>query len=357
MKTKNWKWLLVLPLLWTALETKAQEEGPINIRAEVRFDWQYDDVDGVQNAANSGFKGRYLNIALDGKISDKFNYAYRQRLNRAHSDEGFFDATDWLWLNYQPTKNWGISAGKQVVMIGGFEYDRNPTDVYFASEYWNNIACYQLGASVTYTTNAGNNKIMAQVCQSPFRKADTTHNLYAYNLFWTVSEGCYSGLHSLNASEYLHGDYIFYLALGNQFKWGDATLQIDYMERNTNVNNAFENFSVMGEFSYLIADRVNLFARATYDHCSEDFVPMADLCIFPGTELTRVGGGVEYYPLGGRGNRSIRLHAACSYTFGNNTNPAGTALDKQTFVDFGLTWRLDILNAIKQVFCSKKQCE
>ena len=135
------------------------------------------------------------------------------------------------------------------------------------------------------------------------------------------------------------------------------TLQIDYMERNTNVNNAFENFSVMGEFSYLIADRVNLFARATYDHCSEDFVPMADLCIFPGTELTRVGGGVEYYPLGGRGNRSIRLHAACSYTFGNNTNPAGTALDKQTFVDFGLTWRLDILNAIKQVFCSKKQCE
>lgn len=357
MKTKKWKWLLVLPLLWAAGEVAAQENDPINIRAEVRLDWQHEDVDGTEMVNNSGFKGRYLNIAIDGHISPKFNYAYRQRLNRTHSDESFFDATDWIWLNYQPSKNWGISAGKQVVMIGGFEYDRNPTDLYFCSEYWNNIACYQFGASVTYTTNKGTNKITAQVCQSPFRTADKEHNLYAYNLFWMINEGCYTGLHSLNASEYLHGEYVFYVALGNQFKWGDATLQIDYMERNTNTRNAFENFSLMGEFSYLIADRVNIFARATYDKCADDFPPMADLCVFPGTELTRVGGGVEYYPLGGRGDRSIRLHAACSYTIGTNGNKAGALLDKQTFVDVGLTWRVDILNAIKKVFNPNKKSE
>lgn len=354
MKTYNWKWLLILPLLWGAIEAQGQESDPINIRAEVRLDWQDDRVDGQQNVANSGFKGRYINLMIDGRISEKFNYSYRQRLNRAHKDEGFFDATDWIWLNYQPTKNWGISAGKQVVMIGGFEYDRSPIDLYFCSEYWNNIACYQLGVSVTYSSNNSKNKITAQVCQSPFDSYVDTHKLYAYNLFWSIHEGCYTGLHSVNASEYANGEYIFYVALGNQFQWGDARLQVDYMERNTSASNAFENFSIMGEFSYLVAKRVNLFAKATYDRCSEDFVPGADLCVFPGTELTRVGGGVEYYPLGGKGNRNLRLHAAYSYTLGTNGNPAGALLGKQSFVDVGLTWRVDILKAAKKVFSKKE---
>ncbi len=350
MKNQNWKWILVLPLLWSTVETKAQENDPINIRAEVRIDWQRDAVDGVQNTANTGFKGKYVNFSIDGRISDKFTYAYRQRLNRDHKDESFFDATDWAWLNYQPSEKWGISAGKQVVLIGGFEYDRNPTDIYFASEYWNNIGCYQLGASVTYSPSKWT-KITAQVCQSPFDMPEV--DLYAYNLFWTLNAGCYSGLHSFNASEYDDGSYIFYAALGNQFTWGDARLQIDFMERCTKDTEDFDDFSIMGEFSYLIADRVNIFARATYDKCGYDLPPMADRCVFPGTDLTRVGGGVEYYPLGGRGDRSIRLHAAYSYSFGNNGNENGVLLDKQSFLDFGVTWRLDILNTIKKVFTKK----
>ncbi|MBQ8307567.1 MAG: porin [Alistipes sp.] len=332
---------------WGDLAAQEVESDLFKLGLEMRADWVLEELEGHKVDAASGFKGRYLNLQLDGRISPKFTYSWRQRLNRIPKSESFFNATDWVWINYQPTKNWGINAGKQVVWIGGWEYDRSPIDLYFCSEFWNNINCYQFGASVTYTTNDAKDYITLQACQSPFDTPET--DLYAFNLLWGGTHGCYKAIHSINASQYADGKYIFYLALGNQFQWGDARLQIDYMERNTDTEDLFENFSLMGEFSYLIADRVNLFVKATYDKCDDGFLAGADQTIFPGTELTRVGGGVEYYPLGGRGDRSVRLHAAYAYTIGNNENPAGALIDSQSFLTIGATWRIDILKIAKKL--------
>ena len=158
----------------------------------------------------------------------------------------------------------------------------------------------------------------------------------------------YTALHSLNFSQYAPGKYDVYVVLGNQFKFGDATLQLDLMNRGISGKELlFKNFSIMGEFSYLVADRVNIIAKATYDKVGNDYP--TGLFLFPGTELTRLGGGVEYYPLGGKGNRDIRLHAVYAYNIGNNTNPAGTALDKGSFLTVGLTWRIDVLSAASKL--------
>lgn len=336
-------------VIFTSSPTKAyaQDDEIFSLKFDARIDWVHEALDGNKVDEKSGFKGKYVDFQIDGRISPKFNYSYRQRLNRAHKDETFFDATDWLWINYTPTENWSISAGKQVVLIGGWEYDRSPIDIYFGSEYWNNIGCYQLGASVTYTTNNKSNAITFQACQSPFDTSDT--DLYAFNLFWSVGKGCYKGLHSVNASQYANGKYIWYVALGNQFTWGDARLQLDFMERDANGSQIFDDFSVMGEFSYLIADRVNILGRATYDKCNSSFPRLADLTVYPGSELTRVGGGVEYYPLGGKGNRSLRLHAVYYHTFGDNSNPNGTAIGTQSVFTAGVTWKFDVLNFAKKL--------
>ena len=142
------------------------------------------------------------------------------------------------------------------------------------------------------------------------------------------------------------------------------------MNRGTSLRDlCFDNFSVMGEFSYLIADRVNVFAKATYDKIGDSAVAASGL--IPGTELTRVGGGVEYYPLGGKGNRDIRLHAAYSYTLGVNTNYEpekdccgnivldgngnakqvfkGTAQNKLGYFTIGLTWKIDVIQGVKNL--------
>lgn len=309
---------------------------------EARFDYINQALAGDKLADASGFKVRYFNLRMDGQITPKFTYSWRQRFNRANSISEFAQNTDWLHLTFRPSKNWAFSAGKQVVMIGGWEYDRAPIDIYFCSEYWNNVNCFQLGASVAFTTNKGNDTLTFQACQSPYDSATTDY--YAYNLYWMGSHGFYTALHSLNFSQYAPGKYDVYVVLGNQFKFGDATLQLDLMNRGISGRELlFQNFSIMGEFSYLVADRVNIIAKATYDKVGNDYP--TGLFLFPGTEMTRLGAGVEYYPLGGKGNRDIRLHAAYAYNIGNNTNPAGTALDKGSFFTVGLTWRIDVLSA------------
>ena len=322
---------------------------------EARFDYLNQAVAGNVDAASSGFKVRYFNLRMDGQITSQFSYSWRQRFSRVNSLSDFAENTDWLTLTYKPTKNWAISAGKQVVLIGGWEYDRAPIDLYFCSEYWNNVACYQLGASVSYTTNDTEDTISFQVCQSPYQKSAANlvdnengevvkNNLLAYNLYWATHEDWYTGLHSVNLVEYQRGKYDFYLVLGNQLKFGDATIQIDVMDRATSFD-SLDNFSIMGEFSYLIAKRVNVFAKVSYDKTSDSYAP--GLYFTPDTDITRVGGGVEYYPLGGKGNRDVRLHAAYSYNFGNN--PYGVLADKGSYLTVGLTWRIDVFSAAKKL--------
>ena len=310
---------------------------------ETRFDYLHQALDGEKLDDASGFKVRYFNLRMDGQITPKFTYSWRQRFSNVNKAADFVNNTDWFHLTYRPTQNWAISAGKQVVMIGGWEYDRAPIDVYFCSEYWNNVYCFQLGASVAYTTNEGNDTLTLQVCQSPYDSADTDY--YAYNLYWMGSHGFYTALHSVNFSQYAPGKYDAYVVLGNQFKFGDATIQLDLMNRGTSARELlFDNFSIMAEVDYLIADRVNIFAKATYDHVGENYENNMYLCC--GTNLARVGGGVEYYPLGAKGNRDIRLHAAYCYNIGNNTNPNGVAKNKGSFFTFGLTWKIDVVEGL-----------
>lgn len=323
----------------------AQNPQWLNLQGEVRVDYQREYLDGDAVKSNSGFKGKFVNILMSGKISDAFSYSYRQRLNKAHKDQSFFDATDWAYLTYQPNQHWGFSGGKQVVGIGGYEYDRAPIDLYFCSEYWNNIPCYQLGVSVAYTTGSGKDKFQGQVCESPFNLEN--EDMYAYNLMWYGSHGWFNTIYSANALEYRPGKFIYYLALGNEFQLGKAKLQLDFMNRATEHHAFFfKDCSVMGELSCPVGKHINLFGKVTYDvnHTGQE----GDRCVYNGTELTRVGGGVEYYPLPD-GNRNIRLHANFCYSWGKNGNEAGTMLPKQNLIDVGVKWKVDILSFTRKI--------
>lgn len=354
--------LVVMPV--NAQQGYDKDNQIFRLGLEARFDYLNEALAGEPIHEKSGLKVRYFNLRIDGQITPKFTYSWRQRFNKVNSVSDFVDNTDWLFLTFRPTKSWAISAGKQVVMIGGWEYDRAPIDIYFASEYWNNVNCFQLGASVAYTTPKGNDTFTFQVCQSLYHKGINNYHdvvdangvvtskkkadLYAYNLFWMGTHGCYTALHSINFSEYQRGKFDAYVVLGNQFKFGDATIQIDLMNRGVTAKELlFRNFSVMGEVAYLIAKRVNVFAKATYDKVGSGYPE--GLCLYPGTEMTRVGGGVEYYPLGAKNNKDVRVHAMYAYNIGNNTNPAGTSLNKGSYISVGLTWKVDVIEAAKKM--------
>ena len=308
----------------------------INLRLEGRFDAQSEYVDGARIEDNCGFKGKFINIRMDGDLGHGFTYSYRQRLNKAHSDQSYFDATDWLKLTYT-TGNWSFSGGKQVVGIGGYEYDRAPIDTYNYSEYCSNIACYQIGVSAGYTTDNGKDYIMVQSTQSPFRA--NAGDMYAYNIIWYGSHGWFNSIYSANMIEYLPGKFISYIVLGNKFNVGDFSLELDIMNRATDSHTYFgKDMSVIGELSWTPNEQWRIFGKASYDVNNTD--SDADYCVLPGTEITRVGIGVEHFLI--KGSKDVRLHFNGHYTFGNNGNPTGALIDKQSMVDAGITWRVNI---------------
>ena len=331
---------ILLTLLWgTCFFVVQAQEELLKLQAETRIDYQCEYVDGRSIHSNSGFKGRYLNVIVSGTIAKQFSYSYRQRLNKAHSNQSFFDATDWLYLTYRPDEHWSVSVGKQVVGIGGYEYDRAPIDLYFCSEYWNNIPCYQMGISADYTFSQGKDKVMFQLCQSPFHAyAD---DMYAYNFMWYGSHGWFNTIYSVNMIEYQPDKYISYIALGHRLDFGEIALELDLMNRATDHQTYFfRNCSIMGELSYHPSESFNFFGKVTYDVNTTQV--KTDYCVHPGTELTYVGGGVEFYPI--KNNRNLRLHAFYSYSFGHNGNAEGAIPPEQSILNVGIKWKVDFLS-------------
>ena len=328
-------WLLGVASL-CALATTAQENPKVDLRIEARGDAQYESVDGQMIDGNTGFRGKQLNLRLNGNINDSWSYVYRQRMGKPNADASYFDAVDHINLTYT-TGAWAFTGGKQTVAVGGYEYDRAPIDFYFGSEYWYNMACYQWGVNAKYNLGTeSNDALTLQVVQSPFRNVSA--EMLSYNLLWSGSYGWIDILHSVNMVEYLPGKFVNFIALGHQFNMGDFKLQLDWMNRADVENFHFDDFSIMADLSWSASDKLNVYGKMSYDINDGN---MADYCVLPGTELTRVGAGVEYFPI--EGSSDIRLHGAYSFAWGKNTNPYGSVWGDQSFLTLGVTWRMSIL--------------
>ena len=341
MKIKKYLFLLA----FCSSTLLAQESKPLSLSVEARGDYQREYVDGETQKDECGFKGNILNVILKGDISPKFSYSYRQRLSGINKDRTFFDATDWVYLNYKATENLTLTAGKQIVFVGGWELEPAPIDVYQLSEFCYNFPCYEWGVIATYNFSGGKDNLIMQICESPYQKAfknihGESGDMYAYNLMWYGKHGFFEPLWSVNMMEYAPGKYINYIALGNKLHMGRRVqLEFDYLNRASSRQTFFfRDCSVMGKLNYQPVEQLNLFAKVSYDVNKSG--NESDLCVLDGTEITRIGGGVEYFPLK---NDKVRAHAHYSYAFGNNTNPAGTLKDKQSAFNIGLTWRINVL--------------
>lgn len=324
---------------------ETEHHDVVRLRVEGRGDYDTEFIGSDKVKEGSGFRGKFLNLVLTGEFAGKFAYGYRQRLNRFSRDMHFFDATDWLYLSYRPVEPLTLSAGKQMVAVGGYEYDSAPIDQYFYSEFCSNVSCYAWGVTVAYDfrrdkDSPDHDRLLAQVCQSPLDAH--TNDLYAYNLMWYGRHAWWSTMWSINAVETSPGRYISYVALGNEFRMGPKWyLRLDLMNRASRHQQwLFADFSVMGELNYRPNQHFRLYGKATYDrnktHTDRDAYVQA------GTELTRLSCGLEYLPLKGRWHDWVRLHAGYSYAWGDNTNPNGALHNRQHVVSAGVTCRVDV---------------
>lgn len=325
----------------SAQEANSQD-NKITIRFDTRFDAEYttygkDAHTHLRPEDKGGFVGRYFKLLVDGKISDKFSYSFRHRLyvDPANPKE-FFSATDWASITYHPNSKFSLTAGKQMICIGTFEYDYAPIDVHYASDFWNHVSPFQIGINVGFKPSA-RHTLYAQVTNSPF-STKGFQNMYAYNLIWYGNLAkWFNTIYSANLIEYEKGNFINYLALGNRFTWGKADIDVDYMNRYAGKKSAFfADFTLMGKISYRVSDYFKIFAKGGYDQNNaqkKDAAFIYDRYVLPGIERGFYGAGVEYFPLTTAKN-NIRIHA---FWYSTNENPV-----PQTF-NIGIKWQIKAL--------------
>ena len=292
--------------------------GLQTLYAETRMAAERQWYGGAADHDASGFRGQYLNLRIDGRLSTGLTFSYRQRFNKL-TDRTFFDATDWLHLDWQATGHLRLGAGKQVVAIGGYEYDRAPIDLYYCSEFWGNIACYQLGVSATLIAS-DHDQWLLQCCNSPFRLT-AGNDTYAWNLLWQGSHGCLETLWSANLLEYEQGHWISYVALGNKLHFGQRChLELDLMNRAA-AHQAWlgRDVSVMAELSCQPTPAMRCYGKYTYDVNRSGTA--SDLLVLDGTELHGASLGIEWRAWEGRGCTEVRLFGATAYSWGTNANP------------------------------------
>ena len=316
--------------------------------------------DRVVSGGPAGFGGDGVYLNIDGKIAKNFSYSLCQRFFSAHGeDDSAFDNTDWLTLSYD-VGQFSFTAGKDVVMLGSYEYDAYDIDSYFDmnSMFYNSFNCYQWGVKVAWTPS-DEGSIALQVTNSPFSLYPREDNLYAYNLAWSDSWNWYSSIWSVNMFEYQPGKYVKCIALGNMFYIGNLSLGLDCITLDTNLKDKVDDqFTINFMPSYEFGNRFRLFGKLGWESVGEDlpydftgeYLSAEDMALandeniytlpaflVAGQDYWFYGAGLEYFPI--KDNDSVRLHAVW----------ASNNFTKRHSINVGLTWKFDLVGAIKHV--------
>lgn len=324
--------------------TKENNYGIKNLRLEARVDF---DCYSQHDSLYSGFSGRYLNFIIAGDLTENIYYAYRQRLNKVQNFNNWFDATDYLYIGWRITDNLSWTVGKEVVAMGGIEYDLAPIDVYFHSEFWNQFNCYRFGTNFEYTTKDKKNTFTFQFTNSPYDNSAFFSSLYNYSLHWRANYKHFGPVCSVNMYEYRKGAYQNVIALGTTFNFGPVIGYIDFTNRANGEQKDFffSDFTTIGKIGYVfLKNKMHVYVKAGYDvNDSQPYTTpydqVYDVCILPGTDIKFYGGGLEFFPL--KDSKDLRIHAFFA------VNDASDSMVDEAPVTYqgnlGVTWKLNFI--------------
>ena len=316
--------------LLCALQLQAQEMHVDEIYIDTRATFHQQTQEGVYD---SHFQGDFLNLHIKGQLSDNLTLRVRQRLNKKIDEKNPFNATDFLWLKWQATPHLSFTAGKQSILVGGYEMDSAPIDVYYYGAFCDRLyQYYAFGATATWTPAEGQD-FSVEFCPSPISPG--TQDAYSYNLYWNGHIGhIWKTTWSYNLVEDELHRKMNWIALGNKFFLGNLVVDMDFINR-AHFNQPhffFTDWTVICK-AILTLGKWNLCTKVGYEKNMAENVDADgvsyDLVLPAGNDYFYYGAGIEYFPLG---NDYLRLHAAY---FRNNHSLVNN-------FDIGITWRFDL---------------
>lgn len=162
---------------------------------------------------------------------------------------------DWAYLTLQ-LGNFSISAGKDMITTGGFEFDDYDFDVHPAlqSGLWNNLSCYQWGGKIGYTSDSESTYVGLQITSSPYSIRPFDDGSFNLSLEWRGTYGNFSNIWSvtsMGANGIIGNPALMLIALGQRYTAGDFTFGLDWFSHSGDWNEILLNgSSFLGSVSW-----------------------------------------------------------------------------------------------------------
>jgi hypothetical protein len=106
---------------------------------------------------DASFKLNRVKLEILGSFSKQFSYHFRQSFNKysnPHSLDNLSSSIEYALVNWKMSDKFTLTAGKQDIALGGYEYYVNAIKVREYSEFNDNISCYQAGVAGRFLPSA-----------------------------------------------------------------------------------------------------------------------------------------------------------------------------------------------------------
>ena len=240
-----------------------------------------------------------LNLGVSGAFSDFCDYNFRVQFAPKFP---YYVRMDFCYLNLKMTENSSITVGKYAELIGGYEFDAMPIDVYYWSAFCKSLYHgYGVGAILNYNISKSQ-KLAFQICESPV--SPERFSAIAYNLYWNGRFAPFwKTIWSVNFMGDKSNSIMNFIALGNRWEYGCLKLDLDFINRMPlGYKNFPWNYSVVSNLAVEFKN-FNICLKGGYEKNSIIY--------------SYAGGGFEIFPWA---HKYLRVHTMYYREFEQNTH-------------------------------------
>lgn len=315
----------------------------VNVDLHMRAAFHANFPSAVTGEDEAAFRFDHVMIGIYGNITEKLSYKYLQRLNKgtkAFETENLSGTIDYAYIRYQIDPRFAVTAGRQALFVGGFEYNEYPIDVYDYSGVTNNITCYLTGVNLFYALRS-NQEIGIQVVNNRAGSVEEAFGripedverpwapLY-YSLAWNshYADNRLQLRYAATAGELMKGKWVFMISGGQQVDIGKFSAFLDILYHRSAIDHlgvirrmmtdgegnawdgiaeSVEYLTLVSEVNYRFLPRWNIHLKGFYDRAS---VYKKKDIFEEGNYLSSWGyqGGIEFFPMADR-NMHLFLNA------------------------------------------------
>lgn len=325
----------------------------------------------------AAFRFNHIKLEATGEVTDRLFYWYRQNLNQGNSGmelENLPESIEYALIGYRLTDKLTITAGKQDVAWGGFEYDLNPVEIYEYSDMNDYLNCYFTGVMLGYQFTPAQ-ELRFQVTDNRLGSMEEAYGTLPdgiekpkaplfYTLNWNSSyfDEVLNLRYSATAGEQAKGKWSYMAWAGHNITAGPFDAYFDVMYTRsaldplgiiTELNvptdpeeislcaQNTEYLSFVAHLNYRFHPKWNVFAKGMYETAS----------IYEETEYWKAGqyrtawgyqGGIEYYPMGGDNLHLFFTGTGRAYSLTEKAKASGASIENTGRLSVGFVYSLPL---------------